>query len=186
MKRNWQLVVVSALLVAMLVVPVAAAAAPLPPVVDQPQVLPDGSIVGVPWTGERGITETVAQIMERERNAPPVDASQPRVTKPWLDYSTVPPKKSLGAPPVAQWPPALGGQMAPLNPQTVGTSFKGVGISESGYIPPDSMGDVGPTQILMHVNGRIKVFDKAGALGPLDASDATFCCLLYTSPSPRD
>lgn len=176
MKRHWQLLVVSMLLIATQLVPAAAVAAPLPPVADQPQVLPDGSIVGVPWTGERGITETVAQIMERERNAPPVDASRPRETKPWLDYSSVPPKASPDAPVVAQWPPAPAviGLRAPLNPQTVGTSFKGVGVSKSGYIPPDSMGDVGPTQILMHVNGRIKVFDKAGVLGPLNASDATF------------
>ena len=69
---------------------------------------------------------------------------------------------------MAQWPatPAAPQAMGPRNPQTVGTTFKGVGLSESGYIPPDSMGDVGPTQILMHVNGRIKVFDKSAPSAP--------------------
>src|SRR5262245_1384640 len=84
-------------------------------------------------------------------------------------------------PPMSHWPPiqnapssSLLAPELPNLPQTVGTSFKGVGISESGFIPPDSMGDVGPTQILMEVNGRIKVFSKTGVLGGLNASDSSF------------
>jgi hypothetical protein len=30
----------------------------------------DTPIVGIPWTGRAGVTETVAEIMERERLAP--------------------------------------------------------------------------------------------------------------------
>jgi hypothetical protein len=65
-------------------------------------------------------------------------------------------------------------------------NFKGVGLSESGFIPPDSMGDVGPTQILMHENGRIKVFDKTGALGTLNVSDATFWASVRGASQPSD
>lgn len=36
------------------------------------------------------------------------------------------------------------------------------------------MGSVGPTQVLVDVNGRIKVFDKQGNLGALNVTDATF------------
>src|SRR5262249_5700614 len=43
-----------------------------------------------------------------------------------------------------------------------------------GYIPPDSMGTVGPSQILVVVNGRIKVFDKSGNLGPLNTDRDSF------------
>ena len=164
-------------LVVTLALPVAASAAPLPQADGPQQTLPDGSIVGVPWTGERGITETVAQIMEREETLRRSNASHPRVTKPWLDYSSVRPKAgNPGALLVSQWPPigVSATDIGPHSPQTVGTSFTGVLLSESGYIPPDSMGDVGPTQILMHENGRIKVFDKAGNLGGLNATDATF------------
>ncbi|MDX6616829.1 MAG: hypothetical protein QOD60_1920 [Solirubrobacterales bacterium] len=57
---------------------------------------------------------------------------------------------------------------------TAGTSFLGAQVSESGFIPPDSMGSVGPTQALVSVNGRIKVFDKQGNLGALDVTDAIF------------
>src|SRR5262249_32285106 len=41
-------------------------------------------------------------------------------------------------------------------------------------VPPDPMGDVGPTQILAATNGRIKVFDKAGNLGALNVTDSVF------------
>jgi hypothetical protein len=55
-------------------------------------------------------------------------------------------------------------------------SFRAVGTApgDSPYIPPDSVGDVGPTQILVHVNGRVRVFDKAGNVGALDASESAF------------
>src|SRR5882672_6677547 len=31
------------------------------------QVTPEGDIIGSPWTGERGVSETTAQIMRRQR-----------------------------------------------------------------------------------------------------------------------
>src|SRR5207249_2797129 len=40
-----------------------------------------GEIEGIPWTGEPGITETVAEIMARERRAPKAAATRPRPTK---------------------------------------------------------------------------------------------------------
>src|SRR5437870_13533716 len=59
-------------------------------------------------------------------------------------------------------------------PQTIGTSFLGAKVSESGLIPPDSMGEVGPTQILICENGRIKVFDKNGVPGGLNETTDPF------------
>jgi PKD repeat protein len=52
----------------------------------------------------------------------------------------------------------------------VGTTFLGIQLSESGYIPPDSMGAVGPSQLIVIANGRIKVFNKDGTLGPLNTT----------------
>ena len=62
---------------------------------------------------------------------------------------------------------AGGGELRPnevLSPQTIGTNFQTVtltGLTESASIPPDPMGDVGPTQILAATNGRIKVSTRA-------------------------
>ena len=38
--------------------------------------------VGVPWTGDPGITESVAEIMARERRAPKISDARPRAIKP--------------------------------------------------------------------------------------------------------
>jgi hypothetical protein len=136
-------------------------------------------IVGVPVTLQPGIAETVDQIMERERLAPLTLGVVPRETHHELDGDLELKEDPNAPPPMSHWPPIPETQSSvvvdpPYLPQTVGTSFKGIGLSESGFIPPDSMGDIGPTQILMHVNGRIKVFDKTGAVGPLNATDSAF------------
>ncbi|MBL8764594.1 MAG: immunoglobulin domain-containing protein [Phycisphaerae bacterium] len=141
-----------------------------------------------PWVGEKGITETVAQIMARERSRAPWDGiirfgDEGRAP----DRSGLPQAgDSLG--PVSQWPPAdpnnqknlgqggaaghHGGGMR--NPQTLGTEFNGPTLSSSGFVPPDTQGAVGPTQVLMAANGRITVYSKAGAVGGLNVVIDTF------------
>ena len=141
-------------------------------------------IVGVPVAFDAGITETVDQLMARERLRPAQPVMPLRETHHELELEDemVMEADPNAPPPLSHWPPIVNEPApmssvsgpVPLLPQTVGTSFKGVGSSESGFIPPDSMGDVGPTQILMHVNGRIKVFSKTGVVGGLNVSDGTF------------
>jgi hypothetical protein len=144
--------------------------------------------MGVPWTGGPGVTETVAEIMEREARTPAVP-SLPHETKPFFGRPVLP-MENPSAAAVSQWPPSEGGAalpgtaldaasfvVSPLAVQTVGTNFKAISLlspNESQFIPPDSMGDVGPTQILAMANGRIKVFDRTGVLGSLDVTDSTF------------
>ena len=135
--------------------------------------------VGEPWTGNAGVTETVDQIMAREGQAP---AIAQRVGVRETHRRPVPaavPIDDASAAPVSQSPapqPTASGNVGErlLVPQTVGTSFLGTQLSEAGFIPSDSMGTVGPTQVLVIVNGRIKVFDKNGVLGPLNATTDNF------------
>jgi Big-like domain-containing protein len=77
---------------------------------------------------------------------------------------------------------AIGPRQA-VNPST---SFLGVQSNESGFIPPDSMGGVGPSQVLVFVNGRIKVFDKQGNPGGLNVSDSTFWAPVRNGSEPTD
>jgi hypothetical protein len=141
---------------------------------------------GILWKGGPGITETVAEIMDREVR------TAPRGPRPIREAREAPPRDpnqllSPPAPAVSQWPPVeesavtppAGGSLgesatAPLSPQTPGISVKGVTVSESGFLPPDSMGDIGPTQILFAENGRVKVFDRSGVLGALNVTGTTF------------
>ena len=112
-----------------------------------------GDIVGQPETCSPGITETVDEIMARDRAAPG------------------PGQADLEAP-------------SPVLPEAIGTSFKALGLSESGFIPPDVAGDVGATQILVHVNGRIKVFAKTGAPGALNTTGVLFWTSVANGSAP--
>lgn len=137
-----------------------------------------------PWVGERGITETVNEIMARERATPIFKNPPPLYIKGEHGFNRWWARPNPDSPKVAQWPPATNGLSAskprqtggggPYTPQPIGTNFLGAGLNESGFIPPDSNGAVGPTQILIALNGRIKVFDRNGTVGPLNLSIDTF------------
>jgi hypothetical protein len=138
----------------------------------------DGGVVGMPWNGARGITETVGDIAAREKAQPVLKAQGLRPRKEEFELPEKTQDNPL-APAVSQWPPLSEQQklnkfLRTMAPQSVGVNFLGVQSSESGYIPPDCNGDVGPTQILVHVNGRVKVFDKSGVLGSLNVTDNVF------------
>lgn len=66
--------------------------------------------------------------------------------------------------------------VAPKSQLSTGTSFLGAHrIGDATFRPPDTTGAVGPTQIVVTVNGRIRVFDKDGSNpGVLDVSDSDF------------
>ncbi len=124
-------------------------------------------------------TETVADIMERERLLPPY-AIQITIKEELPSGHRKEPNPE--APAVSSWPPrepapVVPDLLRPLDPrlpQSVGVNFNAIVIGESGFIPPDSMGDIGPSQVLVVSNGRIKVFDKTGVLGALNVSTDTF------------
>jgi len=140
----------------------------------------ESEVAGIPWTGAPGITETVDQIMAREALVPRVPRTGLRDVRPEREPEQEKQADPL-APEISRWPPPEGVGVAVeslLSPQTPGVNFLAITSTnppgESLFIPPDSMGDVGPTQILTVANGRIKVFDKTGAPGPLNADTAVF------------
>ena len=106
--------------------------------------------------------------------------------KPEPGEESLPPKVAGPAPPLQRTGRAA---VAPRSSLSSGTSFLGADFGDSGFVPPDSMGAVGPTQILVDVNGRIRVFDKSGNQNPgdLDVSDSTFWdSQLPTGVEPTD
>ena len=136
-----------------------------------------------PWVGERGVTETVHEIMAREIRSPvPPRAPDGRHSRMHGNVS----RRSLApnplSPALSQWPPASTQSAAAPAPVAQGGSspvsaaswFLCAQSSESVYHPPDSQGAVGPTQILVNLNGRVKVFDKQGNLGALNTTGDNF------------
>ncbi len=76
------------------------------------------------------------------------------------------PEGQPGSDILTQWPapteaPAGAEIPEPLAPQTLGTQFDGAtGPTETGAFPPDTMGAVGPTQVVIFLNGRLRTFNK--------------------------
>lgn len=129
---------------------------------------------GAPWKGSRPVVESVAAIMVRE-NLNPGKEMREEVNNPRFDRSGVP--QDPASPALSQWPPASGKVPAAIGPPafTPGVSWNALSMDESGYwVPPDNMLGVGPSQVLVTVNERIRVFSKVGVKGPLDAAGDNF------------
>lgn len=148
-------------------------------------------IVGIPWTGEKGIAKTTAQIMQQE-----VATAVPRsadYVRPSLEFDAnregVRPNPL--SPNVSQWPPKSSSSTPPdhtfsvQSPQTLGLSFTTASLSDTRAFPPDDMGVVGPTQFVLAVNGRIRTFNKSTGVadGVLDIDTDTFFALVMSPQS---
>ena len=129
-----------------------------------------------------GIRETTADIMKRQKEAPP-KPPRPDHELEYPDRSQLPGNPE--ATPAAQFPPAPKAVLAPkvsvLAPQTAALSFDGATLTDTGAFPPDSMGAVGPTQFVTFVNGRLRTFTKAGvADGVINAAPDVFFASVMT------
>ena len=136
----------------------------------------DSVTVGIPVQGDPGITETVQEIMDRESVMPQdyYPKAREHVNPEMEETEYEIDAQNPNSPETSQWPPLNKDQKNAEpnqtdNPQTVGTSFLAMNVSVSGFIPPDTQGDVGPTQVLTVSNGRIRVYSKAGVLGGLNS-----------------
>lgn len=163
----------------------------------QQQANADGSITGVPWIGEAGVSETTADIMTRELALRARSRSGKRVEREPEPEPIRPNRENLPqnpqALPGAQWPPiedqprdeeaerqkelfrdSLVSGAAPTA-FLPSLTFTAATLADTGSFPPDTMGAVGPTQFLVALNGRIRVFNKtSGAQGDLNADMDSF------------
>jgi hypothetical protein len=147
----------------------AAAAEPMPAAAAEEVRQGSSARVGTPMRGEPGITETVGEIMERDRKKGLADRTLPRVAAP--APGPAPPKQASPASALQRGAVRATSAAVPV----LGTSFKAVEfIADSPFVPPDTMGAVGPTQILVHTNGRVRLFDKSGAMGALNTTADNF------------
>lgn len=69
------------------------------------------------------------------------------------------------------------------SPQTVAVQYTAATFSDTLSFPPDTMGAVGPLQLLLTVNGRIRVMNKnTGQIGALDTTIDAFFEDVQTPP----
>lgn len=136
--------------------------------------------------GEQAEPEGEAQAGEPPRAGAESVGGQRVKEKPEPGEESLPPKVAGPAPPLQRSGPSA---IGPKSSLSSGTSFLGADFGDSGFVPPDSMGAVGPTQVLVDVNGHLRVFDKSGNQNPgdLDVSDSTFWASeLPTNVEPTD
>src|SRR5215471_5986542 len=113
-------------------------AAPNPP---QPNQKPDAGAGAraekaqgpfIPWKGEPGVSVSVQEIMERQRDAPPLGSRIRRIREHPPLEDLLP--QNPDSPEVSQWPPstdadtAQGGSVEPLAPQSPSLSFKAISL----------------------------------------------------------
>lgn len=70
-------------------------------------------------------------------------------------------------------------------PQTLSTTFDGAtGPTETGAFPPDTMGAVGPTQMVVFLNGRLRTFNKTTGVadGVINADSDVFFASVVSTP----
>jgi hypothetical protein len=131
-------------------------------------------IMGIPWEAGMGVKISVKKLMSQK------DAQKTPSKKLVKEHEIhLKKQKNPDAPEVSSFPfDSLKSDepyMTPRATQSIGASWAGPNLGSSGFIPPDSNGDVGPTQVFVAANGRFRVYDKSGVLGPLDiTADAFF------------
>jgi uncharacterized repeat protein (TIGR01451 family) len=139
-----------------------------------------GDIPGTRLPGTIGTRETTAEIAERQA-ASPEKGERPEHELQYPDRSGLPQNPDALA--VARFPEETSQQAAPgeLKIHTTAGSFDGATLTDTGAFPPDSMGTVGPAQLIVFVNGRIRSFTKAGvADGVLNADPGVFFASVMT------
>jgi hypothetical protein len=140
------------------------------------QTLPPGTVIKGEAFSTTGISMTVRQIQQSEGQYYPLP---PRVKKEPVAESIVPeifrptPRVMTGLTyPDPRVPTDIsdGGGQALFS---IGTTFLGAADTNT-TIPPDTHGAVGPTQVAICTNDRVRFMNKDGSSGPLNVSLNTF------------
>ena len=145
-----------------------------------------GETTGTPWVGDVGATRTTGELMDDQTLQ---DLTSGPVSKPARRRGRFPHRQHLAnapkSPVAAGWSDSTGvlrtsiPAAGPTKPHVAEFSslatppsplnFTGATLPDCRSYPPDTMGAVGPSQFLVVLNGRIRVFDKkTGVKGSLD------------------
>ncbi|MCX6359648.1 MAG: Ig-like domain-containing protein [Armatimonadetes bacterium] len=97
------------------------------------------------------------------RSKPRVRGGMSAIGAPWHGLYV---KRSFVEAPAVYFPPPAfaGDRPAPRAPQTINTSFIGLGYGDTaGWIPPDTNGAVGPNHVVIAINSDVGYYTRAGA-----------------------
>jgi hypothetical protein len=144
-----------------------------------------GDVVGKAYVVKtKPIVRTTAQIMAYENAyGPKLPIRKIKDNEVEHEYYRGNLPSHPGSPAVASWPiahndvsvqatPPIGRQIVPNF--AVPVNFGGPTLGESGFIPPDSDGDVSLSSVIVAANGRIKSYDRLGNLGSINTTTDLF------------
>jgi hypothetical protein len=139
-------------------------------------------VTGKPITlRNKAIRVTNAQIMRQAAMTKQRPFTEPKRNEEETDFGKEP--NHPASPAVSSWPvqpnetlrPRSKGSGLEIGPLfSVQSIIEGQTINESGYVPPDTIGDVGPRDVLISVNGRLRSYNRNGTVGNLNADANTF------------
>ena len=130
------------------------------------------------------ISMTSDQLMARERvYGPKLPIRKLKDYETEHEYDRSHLRQNPSSPASATWPPMLND--APIRTNNGGknngpplfsvpVNFGGPTLGESGFVPPDSDGDVSLSSVIVAANGRIKSYDRLGNLGTLNLDTSVF------------
>ena len=153
---------------------------PAVPGVDGPVGMTRVNTPAAVWTGGAAVTRRTAEAMAEQaaRGAVAMDwRTRPRAKKQKPARTLLSQSPLTLAPVAADAPPVADRATAPAVAQTAASPNVDVAtIADTGALPPDTMGDIGPTQYLVGLNGRIRTIDKSTGVadGALDADTDVF------------
>ncbi|HUU33745.1 MAG TPA: hypothetical protein VMW48_06750, partial [Vicinamibacterales bacterium] len=129
-----------------------------------------------PWQGAPGIVRSTADIMAEAARRPrrTLDLNAPRFKKVAPDRTGLPQNPAVLPDPVT---PALDREAGPMAAQTVAAPTVDVAtVADTGSLPPDTQGDIGPTQYFAALNGRFRTVSKitGAADGVINADSDVF------------
>lgn len=132
------------------------------------------------WLRGAAVTRRTADAMAEQARRGPVAMdwrTRPRAKKQKPVRSLLPQNPHALAPPAADAPTAVDRAVAPAVAQTAASPNVDVAtLADTGALPPDTMGDIGPTQYLVGLNGRLRTIAKSTGVadGALDADTDVF------------
>ena len=145
--------------------------------VDGPLGQPPDGVPGVPFVLSPVETRTMADIAAEQQTQDLLGTpALPTLLPPEFE---VPGRRRLKndprSPDVASWPPGAPDRTpgAPFV-LTPGTTIEGPTLAQTSAFPPDTMGDVGPTQYFITLNGRMRVYNKTTTAQEFDVAPDTF------------
>ncbi len=145
--------------------------------VDGPSGTTQPDVAVRPWTGPAAVVRTTAEVMAQAARTPAAtrDVNRPRFRKIRPNRRGLP--QNADALPDPRPRSTRTRSAAPRTGQALAAPVVDVAtFADTASLPPDTMGDVGPTQYLVALNGRIRTISKASgaADGALDADSDVF------------